>query len=163
MMDEGKTFIVYFGANWCPWCRSILPTFIELARKNNVRTVYYVDVRPNNDHEREIRNVYAVNENGEVYRSHEGTAAYNEFIARAKDVLADYTRSDVESLDGTKWEGEKRVGAPNFVLVVKGEPVQMITGVSLLQTDPYMELTEELLADVADILQRFMNDYKENR
>ena len=52
MMDEGKTFIVYFGANWCPWCRSILPTFIELARKNNVRTVYYVDVRPNNDHER---------------------------------------------------------------------------------------------------------------
>ncbi len=163
MMDEGKSFIVYFGANWCPWCRSILPTVIETAKKNKVKTIYYVDVKPNNDPEKEIRNVYAVNESGEIYRSHEGTEAYNEFITRAKGVLADYTRTDVESLNGTQWEGEKRVGAPNFVIVVKGEPVEMITGISTLLNDPYMELTDELLKDVADIFQRFFTRYNSSK
>lgn len=160
MMDEKKTFIVYFGANWCPWCRSVLPTFIRLAKANKIKNVYYIDVRPDNDHDKEIRNVYAVNEQGEIYRSHEGTEAYNEFIKRAASVLADYERSDVPTLDGTQWAGEKRVGAPNFVIISNGEAVKMITGVSIMQDDPYMELTQELLDDVADIFQKFFDEYR---
>ena len=161
MMDEGQTFIVYFGANWCPWCRSVLPTFISKAKENKINTVYYVDLKPDNDEEKEIRNVYAVDENGVIYRSHEGTEAYNQFIKKAAAVLADYQRSDVESLDGTEWEGEKRVGAPNFVLVVNGEAVDMTLGISLQQDDPYMELTADILEDVADIFQKLMTEYLE--
>jgi thiol-disulfide isomerase/thioredoxin len=31
MMDNNDTFVVYFGFSSCPWCRSVLPTLLEVA------------------------------------------------------------------------------------------------------------------------------------
>ena len=159
-MDSKETFIVYFGSNWCPWCRSILPQVIETAEKNRVSKIYYVDGKPGNDDEKEIRDVYAVDDNGRVYLKHEGTEAYHIFINRAASVLADYSRSDVETLDGTEFAGQKRIGLPNFVLVVKGEAVKMITGISLLQNDPYQQLNDDILSDVNDMFTELFEELK---
>ena len=41
---------------------------------------------------------------------------------------------------------EKRIYAPNIVLVKNGEAVKLITGLSPNETDPYQELTPEMLA-----------------
>ena len=51
-MKNGESFIVYFGANWCPWCRCVIPFFIEGCAQNKIDKVYYVDVRPDNDLDR---------------------------------------------------------------------------------------------------------------
>ena len=159
-MDNGESFLVYFGSNWCPWCRSILPQVIKTATERKIKKIYYVDVKPDNEEENEIRDVYAVDESGKVYLKHEGTEAYHTFIERAKDVLADYSRSDVETLDGTEFAGAKRIGAPNFVLIVNGRAVKMILGVSNLQSDPYQELNDDILNDVNDMFTELFDEMK---
>lgn len=164
LIKEGKQdFVVYFGANWCPWCRSIVETFIQTAKLSQIDKVYYVDVRPENLEENEIRNVYAKKENGEIYRSHEGTAAYNEFIEIARDFLSDYSRSDVESLAGTIWEGEKRVGAPNFFLIKAGKVVQMTTGVSELQESAYSEMNDDIVNDITSKFNSLFSELRKKR
>ena len=159
-INNKESFVVYFGANWCPWCRSILPTFIEVMKDNKIKTVYYVDVRPDNDEDKEIRNVYAINENGEIYLKHEGSVAYQQFIKVAQEVLSDYSSGEVESLDGTEWSGEKRVGAPNFVVVKDGVPTYMTTAISSLQDDPYMELNDDIVNDVRNQITKMIAEFK---
>ena len=158
MMNEGKSFIVYFGSNWCPWCRSVLPYFTETCKKLKVDTVYYVDVRVGNDKDKDIRDVYSLNENYEVYLSHEGPQAYHQFIEMASDVLEDYSRSDVETLDGTPFEGAKRVGAPNFVMIKDGRAVKMSLCVPESLDDPSMELTDQVISDIRKSCEEFLSE-----
>ena len=47
MMDEGKSFCIYFGFARCPWCRDVMPILNEAAKQSGVDTVYYVDTREN--------------------------------------------------------------------------------------------------------------------
>lgn len=163
MMEDKKTFVVYFGANWCPWCRSVLPSFITVCQEMGVDPVYYVDVRPDNDKEQEIRDVYALDEDGNVYLSHEGTEGYHRFIELAAPVLRDYSTGDVASLDGTPYAGAKRVGAPSFILIKDGQAVQRISGISGAEDDPYMELTDEILADMRSQFESFLRDAQDSK
>ena len=159
-MNNKDTFIVYFGANWCPWCRSVLNTFIDVSKEYNVKKVYYVDVRPDNDQSKEIRNVYSLDNNGNIYLSHKGTKAYNQFIDKASDVLSSYSHGDVKTLEETKYQGEKRVGAPNFIIIKKGEAVYLTTGISEKQTNPYMDLTKEIKNDMKKDFNNFFKKYE---
>ena len=157
-MNNGESFIVYFGANWCPWCRSILPFFIEVCHELKLDTVYYVDVKPDNDPEKEIRDVYAIDENGRIYLSHQGSEGYHWFIKLAENVLADYVREDVPTLDGTEFEGAKRVGAPNFVVVKNGKAVRMELLVPSSLSDPYMELNDSVIKDIRKAAEEFLSE-----
>ena len=159
-IEAGETVIVYFGANWCPWCRTVLPIAIKEAEKNKINTVYYVDVRVDNKAENEIRDVYALDENGNVYLSHEGTDAYHRFLELADEVLRPYSRSDVKSLDDTPFAGAKRVGAPNYVLFINGKAVKMVTGISSLISDPYGEIDEKITEDISNIMSEFFEAVK---
>ena len=153
-INSKETFIVYFGANWCPWCRSVIETFIDVCKEKNIKTVYYVDVRPNNDEAMDIRDVYAVNEAGNIYVSHSGTKAYHEFLEHADSILSPYSSHGVTLNDGTK-----RVGAPNFIYVLDGVPVKKVTGVSPNQSDAYGELTDEMKEDTREIFKEFLATY----
>ena len=154
LIKHKETFIVYFGANWCPWCRSLLPTAIEEAKANGIKKIYYVNVREGTDEENDIRDIYSLDENNEVYLSHEGTEAYHEFLDTAKGVLRDYNSH------GVKVENTKRVGAPNFILFKDGKAVTLTTGISENETDPYMELTNEIKEDMKNIFDEFYKQYK---
>lgn len=41
---KGKTGIIYFGYNTCPWCRNIVPILIDTVQDNHIDTLYYVDI-----------------------------------------------------------------------------------------------------------------------
>lgn len=153
MIKKGKTFIVYFGANWCPWCRSLLPTAIEEANQKGIKKIYYIDVKPNNDDEKEIRDVYDYDKNGKVYLSHEGQKEYHKFLKYADNVLKEYSSHGIEV------KGVKRVGAPNFILVKNGKVVRMEEGISEKQTDPNMEITDELKKDMEKIFDNLYDAY----
>lgn len=43
------TGVVYFGFPGCPWCRNVIPVLFEVAKENDVDTIYYFNPR-------EIRN-----------------------------------------------------------------------------------------------------------
>lgn len=161
LMEKGESFLVYFGANWCPWCRSCLNTFIETAKENKISQVYYVDVRPDNDETKEIRNVYDLDEEGRIYLKHEGTAGYQKFIELAAAVLADYSQGKVETLDGSEFAGEKRVGAPNFICVNKGKAVFLTEGVGEDFTDPYKDITDDDRTKMKELFTSLFEKYKE--
>ena len=138
MINDQETFAVYFGFNSCPWCRSVLPTLIEVAKDTEIDKIYYVDVK-------EIRDTIEINESGELETTKQGTEGYYELIELLGNVLNDYTLTDSE---GNKVStNEKRIYAPNVVIVVDGVAEKIETGISEKQTDGYMELTDEIKDD----------------
>jgi len=155
-MKNGESFILYCGSNWCPWCRDVLPVFIECTKEHNIKKVLYVDVNPGQVNEK--RNAYQLDENGKVYRSNEGTKGYNEFIKLAANVLRNY-RNGTITLDGTEWEGEKRVGAPNFIVVIDGEAVAMTSGISDLLKSAHDEITPEIREDIKSLIENALSKW----
>ena len=134
-MENNETFVVYFGFASCPWCRSMLESFLQSAKDNNIKKIYYVDVY-------DIRDKYEVNKEGKLEKTEEGTDGYNELINLLGNVLDDYniTTESGETLS----TNEKRIYAPNVVAVVNGKAVEMVEGISSKLEDPYSELTEEM-------------------
>ncbi len=133
-IDNGETFIVYFGFKSCPWCRSMLETLIKVAKDEKISKVYYVDVL-------NLRDSYTLDGNKPV-KSKEGSAGYDELLDRLDSVLSDYTLTNEKGK--TIKVGEKRIYAPNVVSVVSGNPEKLTTGLSDAETDSYMELTDEM-------------------
>ena len=134
MMDNNETFVVYFGFNSCPWCRSVLPVLLDVAKDLNLKKIYYVDVK-------DIRDRLDVDEDGNIITVKEGSEGYIGLLARLDDVLEDYTLE----IDGKEIETEeKRIYAPNVVSIVNGKAKELETGISDELDDPFMELTDKI-------------------
>ena len=145
MIKNGETFVVYFGFASCPWCRSVLPNLIKVADELNIDKIYYVDVL-------NIRDAVDIDDVGNPYKKKDADLSYYELLSLLDNVLEDY----IVSKNGKEYDtGEKRIYAPNVVVVKNGAVIGMTTGVSELQTDGYMELTEEMNNDS-------INMFKEN-
>jgi len=129
-IENKETFIVYFGFAKCPWCRSVLPTLLEVFKSNDIKIAYYVDVL-------NIRDTKQLDDNGKVETITEGTLGYYKLLNLLDDVLKDYT------VDGNSMQ-EKRIYAPNIVVVKEGKPLAIETGISDLQKDAYMNLTKQM-------------------
>lgn len=130
--ENGETFIVYFGFNKCPWCRSMVENLVDLSIENDVE-VYYVDVL-------EIRDTIEMVD-GELKTTKEGDKNYMKLVELYGDVLSDYT---IKNGDEKISAGEKRIYAPNVVAVVNGEAKEMVEGISEELTDPYGEITDKM-------------------
>ena len=135
MIDNKETFIVYFGFEKCPWCRSVLEEMTKAAIDLNIDKIYYVNVL-------DIRDVQEINSDGNIVTTNEGTEGYNELVKRIGDVLSDYTltTSEGESIN----LGVKRIYAPNVVVVSNGKAIEMEEGISEELKDPYSELTDNM-------------------
>ena len=134
MIKDGNTFVVYFGFARCPWCRSVLPNLIKVADELNIDKIYYVDVL-------NIRDAVDIDDAGNPYKKKDADTSYYELLSLLDNVLEDY----IVSKNGKEYDtGEKRIYAPNIVVVRNGEVINMTTGVSESQTDGYMELTDEM-------------------
>lgn len=144
MMDNKESFVVYFGFAKCPWCRSVLPTLIDVSKNQGLDTIYYVDIY-------DIRDKLTINENGEVIKETEGSNDYYKLLEYFDEVLSEYELYD--SNNEKVETNEKRIYAPNVVSVVDGKPKDLTTGISDKQTDAYMELTEEMIEET-------YNDFK---
>lgn len=153
MIDKGDTFVVYFGFSKCPWCRSIMEQFIKVANDNNVNTIYYVDVL-------DIRDVKEV-KNGEVVTTKEGDKDYMSLIEKIGDVLEEYT---LEETNGNKVKtGEKRIYAPNIVVISHGKAIKLETGIADDLKDPHSDLTTEMRKDTYDKLKCIMKCFNDEQ
>ena len=137
-IEKKETFAVYFGFSDCPWCRSVLPTLIEVANDLKISKIYYVDVK-------EIRDVLVV-EDEKIKTEKEGKEGYYKLLEKLDSVLSDYSLKDSEGNNVDT--NEKRIYAPNIVSIVNGNPEKLTSGISKLQTNGYMELTEEIEKDM---------------
>lgn len=136
MIERKESFVVYFGFSTCPWCRSVIGTLINVAKDNGLSTIYYVDVK-------EIRDTMIIDDSGNVITSKKGSDDYYRLLTLLEPVLDDYTLTN--NVGETVLAGEKRIYAPNVVSVVGGVAKELETGISELQTDAFMELTDEMI------------------
>ncbi len=150
-IHQKESFIVYFGFSDCPWCRSVVPTLLEVAKDYDIHPIYYVDIK-------EIRDTIILDENNKLVTEVEGTEAYYELIELLQEVLSNYTLKDSK---GNQIEtGEKRISAPNIVKVENGIAVSMTSGISAKQTNGYMTLTDDMLQETYE---KFENLFQGNK
>lgn len=137
-MNNKDSFAIYFGFNDCPWCRSIVPTLIQVSKDLKLNQVFYCDVK-------NIRDTYELDDNNHPVQTNPGSENYPELLKKLDSVLEDYTLTDDN--ENEIQTGEKRIFAPNIIVIVNGKPKAMTSGNSELQTDGYMELSDDILND----------------
>ena len=147
-IENDETFIVYFGFSACPWCRSILPTFLEVADEYELEQIYYVDIQ-------NIRDTLKVNEKGEIETVNEGTQGYYKLLELFDSVLNDYKLVDKDNkeIDAK----EKRIYAPNMICVVDGEVKMLASGISEYQDDPYGKLNKKIIDDIENQFEKLFD------
>ncbi len=139
-----EDMVVYFGFNRCPWCRSIIENLLQVSSDLKIDKIYYLDILS-------IRDTKKVDENGEIVTEKEGSEGYQEIVSLLGDNLADYI------VDGNLLG--KRIYAPNILIIKNGEIKPVITGLSSLQTEPKMELTDEIKKDSYDKIYKLLSEY----
>ena len=58
-IENKETFYLYVGDHLCPWCRSGLEKAIEVAMKEGIKDIYYIDFWDDN-HTEILRDLYTV-------------------------------------------------------------------------------------------------------
>ena len=48
-LDSEEATIIYFGYPYCPWCRSVISTLVDVVKENKISNFYYVDVHKIDD------------------------------------------------------------------------------------------------------------------
>ena len=134
LIDKKKSFVLYFGFDTCPWCRSVVPTLASVSKELN-QEVYYIDVK-------DIRDTFELDDDNKPKLVKKGSKDYSRLLEKLEPVLEDYTLTDSDNNEIKV--GEKRIYAPSIVSVIDGKAKELTTGISDKQTDGYMKLTKEM-------------------
>lgn len=155
MIEEGKTFYVYFGSSYCPWCRSVIEKLIEVANEEKIEKIYYVNIW-DGDHNEILRDIYRLNDEGIPELIYEGDESYSKLLKYFDNVLNDYTLTDEKGKSVAV--GEKRLFAPNFIYVKDGKAIKLVEGISSNQKGSRDKLTDEILTDEENIFLEFFKN-----
>ena len=132
---DSKKAIIYIGANWCPWCRNMLEPMLDVAKKLNIKTIYYLELDDDKSN-------YEI-QNNELKQVNKGSKSYYKLLDKLKDYLRDYELTDS---DGKTYStGEKRIYMPFFITIKNGGIVEA-KGISRTLEDrqtKYSEMTDE--------------------
>ena len=149
-INNKETFVIYFGFNKCPYCRTVLPSLIEVSEYLEVDKIYYVDIS-------NIRDTIIINNENELETTKEGTKEYNELLEMLDSILEDYT---LEDNDGNIIStNKKRIYAPSIVTVVEGEIIALETGIND-DFDINKELSKEDKKEIYDSFYKILDDFK---
>ena len=146
LIDKKKSFVLYFGFDTCPWCRSVVPTLASISRELN-QEVYYIDVK-------DIRDTFELNDDNKPKLVKKGSKDYSKLLEKLEPVLEDYTLTDSDNNEIKV--GEKRIYAPSIVSVIDGKAKELTTGISDKQTDGYMKLTKEMEKDTYNKIKKVL-------
>ena len=151
LIDKKKSFVLYFGFDTCPWCRSVVPTLASISKELN-QEVYYIDVK-------DIRDTYELDDDNKPKLVKKGSKDYSKLLEKLEPVLEDYTLTDS---DNNEIEvGEKRIYAPSIISVINGEAKELTTGISDKQTDGYMKLTKEMEKETYNKIKKVLKQVKD--
>jgi thiol-disulfide isomerase/thioredoxin len=148
------TGIIYFGYPECPWCRSMLPTLLEVSSDYNIDTIYYLNVYGMRDSlmlDEDDNVICATDKDGNQLT---GTEDYFRLLDALSDWLEEYTITcddgDVISL------GEKRIYVPLIVFVKNGKIVGTHLSTVDSQKSGYDEMTEDQREELYDIYEQYI-------
>lgn len=148
------TGIIYLGFPECPWCRTAVPVLLDVAKDNEVNTIYYLNIKNERDsyiiEDGEL--TLALNDDGKEIK---GTKGYFRLLDALKDNLSDYI---ISYEDKTYEVGEKRIYAPSVIFVKDGKVLGIQVSTVEDQTDPFKELTEEQYEELYSIYEGYVNN-----
>lgn len=102
--------VIYFGVNWCPWCRNAVGVLLDAASNKMLDTIYYLDMD-------KVRNKFSVVD-GKITKIQVEQDGYYELLDLLDEVLSKDTYKITDS-DGNVYDtNEKRIYMP-FVIAVK--------------------------------------------
>lgn len=146
LIDKKKSFVLYFGFDTCPWCRSVVPTLASISKELN-QEVYYIDVK-------DIRDTFELDDDNKPKLVKKGSKDYSKLLEKLESVLEDYTLTDSDNNEIKV--GEKRIYVPSIVSVIDGKAKELTTGISDKQTDGYMKLTKEMEKDTYNKIKKVL-------
>lgn len=146
LIDKKKSFVLYFGFDTCPWCRSVVPTLASISKELN-QEVYYIDVK-------DIRDTFELDDDNKPKLVKKSSKDYSKLLEKLEPVLEDYTLTDSDNNEIKV--GEKRIYAPSIVSVIDGKAKELTTGISDKQTDGYMKLTKEMEKDTYNKIKKVL-------
>ena len=146
LIDKKKSFVLYFGFDTCPWCRSVVPTLASVSKELN-QEVYYIDVK-------DIRDTFELDDDNKPKLVKKGSKDYSKLLEKLESVLEDYTLTDSDNNEIKV--GEKRIYVPSIVSVIDGKAKELTTGISDKQTDGYMKLTKEMEKDTYNKIKKVL-------
>lgn len=118
ILDSGSG-VIYFGFSSCPWCRNLVPVLVDAINSTGLDKVYYVDVRPDDNPQNDIRDRYELSNRGKPVIAKEADQYYSKILLPLAGILDDYV---LTGESGKKVNiGEKRLLAPTIVTVKDGE------------------------------------------
>ena len=145
-INNKESFYLYVGDPLCPWCRSGLEKMIEVAIKEGIKDIYYIDFW-DDDHNEILRDLYEVKEvDGELklVQTQEATPGYKELLKAVDNYVQKYTIIK----DGVEYDTEeKRIMGGDHFYFSKGECNKYVSLRSDVLSNAFDELTEEVLND----------------
>lgn len=153
MIKNEEDFIVYFGFTSCPWCRSMIENLVKAAKDTNTKKIYYVDILNERD-------TLKLDDVDNFYVDKKAELPYYELLNLLDNVLDEYTLTNKNGK--VIHTGEKRIYAPNVVAIKNGKAVALTTGISDLQTDAYMILTEDMQNESYNKIVDLLNSLSDN-
>lgn len=134
LLSEG-TGIIYFGFPECPWCRSMITSFIEVVNDAG-ETIHYFNALS-------IRDIKELNEDGSIKTLQEGTDKYYKIVELLGDKASVY--------EGLNDENIKRLYFPTVVFVKNGKIVDIHVSTVDSQKNPYKKLDSKQLKELKSI------------
>jgi thiol-disulfide isomerase/thioredoxin len=142
------TGVIYFGFPECPWCRAILPVFIDAIEdvKESV-AVYVYNLK-------ELRNELQLADDGTIVTKKEGTEEYDYLVNALYDWLGAYNGLNDDSI--------RRIYMPTLVFVRNGRIMDVHVATVSSQSDPYTPLDQTQYQELYGIIRENLLEITED-
>lgn len=134
---KNKTGIIYFGANWCPWCRNAVPVLFDAAKDYEYKTIYYLNMDT-------VKNTFEIKD-GKLVKTVKEKKYYYDLLDSLDGHLKEGTYTLTDENGKVYDTKEKRIYMPFVVAVKKGKIVNSHIGTVDLNKNqtPYDKLTKK--------------------
>lgn len=147
MLDSGSG-VIYFGYASDEAARAAVPVLLSAMTSSDLEKIYYVNLRPDNKEENDVRDLYSLNSKNKAKIARTATNEYNLVRTSLANHLQDYVL--YTSKGKAVNTGQKRVESPTVVSVVEGQIMGFHEGVvdnyelgTTLTKDQVKELTSK--------------------
>ena len=153
---KNKSGIIYLGFPGCPWCRSALPILLDVAKNNDIKTIYYINIKEDRDafvvEDDEL--VYQVDEEGNEKK---GVKGYFKLMDALDKHLSEY----VVSFEGKEYKtGEKRIYAPTVVFVRDGKVLGLHVSTIDSHKSGFDKMTDKQVDELYGIYEEYILEMK---
>lgn len=141
---DSKTGVIYFGYAADPVSRNAVPVLLNAMASTSLDKIYYVNIRPNDKDENDLRDIYTLDDKNKAKVVKESSKTYSQLVALLASELDEYllTTSKGKKVD----TGVKRLNTPTVVAVKEGEIVGFHEGT----VDGHVEIENEDLRDLTN-------------